>query len=227
MELRSHRLSFRNTRGVFFMVVAQALCSSTGLLAFAPTSTLQNALLQNTGSRMAGTSSEIDSSKPYFADFSTISSRSTNNQSVGAGKTAVVAGSTGYIGRACVRECVARGYNTIALVRDICRASTDEALDGASLVVCDVTNELEVQKVLSEIALGSYCIVLIILPRHPKERMDREKFKTSSYPLISSYPVWHLLLVLKKTSTLSTIKRHSVCSMLVAIHQWQHAILYY
>jgi len=77
---------------------------------------------------------------------------------VGVGKTAVIAGGTGYIGRACVRECVARGYNTIALVRDVVRAGSDEALDGASLVECDVTNVDEVQMILREITCGSHSL---------------------------------------------------------------------
>ena len=110
------------------------------------------------------------STKPYYTEFATesvdssirksaanfIPSINVNNQQSGVGKTAIVAGSTGYIGRACVRECVARGYNTIALVRDVSRASLDAALNRASLVECDVTNEIEVRNLFMDIANGKY-----------------------------------------------------------------------
>jgi divinyl chlorophyllide a 8-vinyl-reductase len=91
------------------------------------------------------------STKPYFADY-TFSDKDDISYLIGSGKTAIVAGATGYIGRAVVRECVSRGYNTISLVRDSTKASLDEALSGSSLVECDVQNVKEVQRLFSEIA---------------------------------------------------------------------------
>lgn len=115
--------------------------------------------------------SSLVSTKPYFfADFvctdkkddssRTIitSTTTTENDLIGSGKTAIVAGATGYIGRAVVKECVSRGYNTISLVRDTSKAALDEALGGSSLVECDVTNVGEVQRLFSEIAIGKHAI---------------------------------------------------------------------
>ncbi|KAL7432170.1 hypothetical protein ACHAXH_002576 [Discostella pseudostelligera] len=141
----------------------RALCSSE-LLSFVPASTTK----QNTESKflLVRTTSFL-STKPYFAEYATESADTnirigdansiiSNDQRSGVGKTAIIAGSTGYIGRACVRECVARGYSTIALVRDVSRASTDEALNRASLVECDVTNEIEVRNLFVDIVNGKY-----------------------------------------------------------------------
>ena len=55
-------------------------------------------------------------------------------------KRVLVAGASGYIGKFVVRECVKRGYETVALVRPGYRDNA-EALKGASLLYCDVTNE--------------------------------------------------------------------------------------
>jgi divinyl chlorophyllide a 8-vinyl-reductase len=63
----------------------------------------------------------------------------------GQGKTAVIAGATGYIGKSVVRESVRQGYNTIALVRDATKVSSAEGkmlygsfFEGARIVECDV-----------------------------------------------------------------------------------------
>lgn len=98
------------------------------------------------------------SSKPYYADFAPPTTISEPNtvEGIGRGKTAVVAGATGYIGRAVARECVSRGYNTIALVRDVDKASLDKLLDGTKLLQCDVTNAEEVLRLLSEVASGKH-----------------------------------------------------------------------
>jgi len=104
---------------------------------------------------MASPSTAVSAStKPYFADY-TFSDKD-DDALVGSGKAAIVAGATGYIGRAVVRECVSRGYNTISLVRDATKASLDEALSGSSLVECDVQNVKEVQRLFSEIASGKH-----------------------------------------------------------------------
>ena len=71
-----------------------------------------------------------------------------------AGKTAVIAGATGYIGKSTVRESVRQGYKTIALVRDKQKVESKEGkllygqfFDGAELVECDVTNPEQLTKV--------------------------------------------------------------------------------
>lgn len=63
--------------------------------------------------------------------------------------TIVVAGATGYIGRAVVEESVKRGYKTIALVRSIQRILSDEgkhlygdSFKGAEIVEIDVSDEV-------------------------------------------------------------------------------------
>jgi len=118
---------------------------------------------------MMASPSALVSTKPYFADYtcmdkhddnssssSTVAGTANMNNLIGSGKTAIVAGATGYIGRAVVRECVSRGYNTISLVRDTTKAALDEALIGSSLVECDVQNVAEVQRLFSEIASGKH-----------------------------------------------------------------------
>ena len=63
-------------------------------------------------------------------------------------KTVVVAGATGYIGRAVVQESVRRGHHTIALVRDKSkvvdtpegRYRYGECFAGATVIECDVVN---------------------------------------------------------------------------------------
>jgi divinyl chlorophyllide a 8-vinyl-reductase len=123
--------------------------------------------LMPTFTKMMASPSAAVSTKPYFADYtcsdkdddsssSSVASTTNINNLIGSGKTAIVAGATGYIGRAVVRECVSRGYNTISLVRDASKAALDEALGGSSLVECDVQNVEEVQRLFSEIASGKH-----------------------------------------------------------------------
>lgn len=59
------------------------------------------------------------------------------------GERVVVVGATGYIGKAVVREAVARGYATTAVVRDARKAASEPKFAGAKLVegdVCDATS---------------------------------------------------------------------------------------
>jgi nucleoside-diphosphate-sugar epimerase len=70
------------------------------------------------------------------------------------GKTAIVAGATGYIGKSVVRESVRQGYKTVALVRDKHKVNSKEGqalygqfFDGADIVECDVTNPDQLTKV--------------------------------------------------------------------------------
>lgn len=71
-----------------------------------------------------------------------------------AGKTAVIAGATGYIGKSTVRESVRQGYKTIALVRDKSKVESKEGkmlygqfFEGAEIVECDVTDPEKLTKV--------------------------------------------------------------------------------
>jgi NADPH-dependent curcumin reductase CurA len=70
------------------------------------------------------------------------------------GKTVVIAGATGYIGKSVVRESVRRGFKTIALVRDRKKiespegqASCGQFFEGAEVVECDVKNSRELFEV--------------------------------------------------------------------------------
>ena len=66
----------------------------------------------------------------------------------GKGKTAVIAGATGYIGKAVVREAVRQGYNTVALVRDASKADNFKTFfEGAEVVECDVQDAAALTKV--------------------------------------------------------------------------------
>ena len=81
---------------------------------------------------------------PFFLD-----EKTTNN-----GKTNIVAGASGYIGKSTVRESVRQGYNTIALVRDAKKVSSQEGkalygqfFEGAKVVECDVCDPEALTKV--------------------------------------------------------------------------------
>ena len=74
--------------------------------------------------------------------------------SVGKGKTTVIAGATGYIGKSVVRESVRQGYNTIALVRDASKVDSSDGklmyggyFEGAKIVECDVCDEEKLTEV--------------------------------------------------------------------------------
>ncbi|WP_298336489.1 NAD(P)H-binding protein [uncultured Erythrobacter sp.] len=60
-----------------------------------------------------------------------------------AGKTIAVAGASGTIGRAVVRECVSQGYDVAALVRSDASARLPE-LDGAKTYMVDLSDPTEV-----------------------------------------------------------------------------------
>lgn len=62
-----------------------------------------------------------------------------------AGDTTIaVAGSTGYIGKFVVMECVRRGYKTLALTRN-----PDARVEGAETIVTDVTDPASVEEALA------------------------------------------------------------------------------
>ena len=83
---------------------------------------------------------------------------------VGAGKTAVIAGATGYIGKSVVRESVRQGYKTIALVRDKEKVNNKQGkalfgqfFEGAEVVECDVTNPEQLTKVRTKNSTNQQC----------------------------------------------------------------------
>lgn len=86
-----------------------------------------------------------------------------------AGKTAVIAGATGYIGKSTVRESVRQGYKTIALVRDKKKVESKEGkilygqfFEGADVVECDVTDPAQLTKTLEEIKAQSGDIEAVV-----------------------------------------------------------------
>ena len=100
---------------------------------------------------LIGTLSLVHQTRAFSMSMSSMST-----PAVGNGKTAVVAGATGYIGKSVVRECVRQGYKTIALVRDTSKVSNKQGkalygqfFEGAEVVECDVTNPQQLNKVRS------------------------------------------------------------------------------
>uniref|UniRef100_A0A7S1ZLI8 NmrA-like domain-containing protein n=1 Tax=Trieres chinensis TaxID=1514140 RepID=A0A7S1ZLI8_TRICV len=99
-------------------------------------------------------------SAPYFADpvESTSPSDARDNNS-NSEKTVLIAGATGYIGRAVVRECVSRGYDTVALVRDAQyvleteegRRKYAEPFEGARVMTADVEDAEGLRKLFGDI----------------------------------------------------------------------------
>ena len=72
-------------------------------------------------------------------------SMSVQQLTIGNGKTNVIAGATGYIGKSVVRESVRQGYKTIALVRDKSKVESADGkmmfgayFEGVELVECNV-----------------------------------------------------------------------------------------
>jgi FlaA1/EpsC-like NDP-sugar epimerase len=101
------------------------------------------------------------------SSFSMIMKIPTTN--VGQGKTNVIAGATGYIGKSVVRESVRQGYNTIALVRDKSKVTTDadgqllygDYFQGATVVECDVCNVEQLTKVRTYVYLSIYLSIYL------------------------------------------------------------------
>jgi len=83
--------------------------------------------------------------------------------------TTVIAGATGYIGKAVVRESVRQGYNTFALVRDISKVESEEGkrlygqfFDGANIIECDVQDKDGLNKSLQDICKDDQKIDAVI-----------------------------------------------------------------
>ena len=77
-----------------------------------------------------------------------------------SGKTVVVAGATGYIGRAVVAESVKRGYHTVALVRSKAKlenaegvAAYRDAFSGATVMECNVQNPDELNHLMASMEI--------------------------------------------------------------------------
>jgi len=80
------------------------------------------------------------------------STTSTALSALQAKKTAVIAGATGYIGRAVVQESVRQGYETFALVRSADKASEYSSdFEGARVVECNVCEPETLQQTFAEI----------------------------------------------------------------------------
>jgi len=116
---------------------------------------------------------------------STIMLSSVEKARVGSGKTAVVAGATGYIGKAVVQECVARGYQTIALVRDKSKLMMKDGLTmdpnyapylkGAKLVNANVEDFNELKCLLEQfdnIDVLACCLASATGVKEYAERID-------------------------------------------------------
>ena len=74
-------------------------------------------------------------------------------------KTVVIAGATGYIGKAVVQESVKRGYKTVALVRDLSKLEAEEGqwaygdcFRGATVVECNVQDAESLKSTLSSLS---------------------------------------------------------------------------
>lgn len=96
-------------------------------------------------SRLRSTSTLNADDSPFFAEF--VHDEKVIASSGKRGPTVVVAGATGYIGRAVVEESVKNGYNTIALVRSMDRILSEEgqslyadSFNGAEIIEVDVSD---------------------------------------------------------------------------------------
>ena len=101
------------------------------------------------------------SSKPFFVDI--VDSKTNENEPCHndkTTKTVLVAGATGYIGRAVVSECVQQGYNTVALVRNATyitstadgRERYADSFQGAQLVEADVEDAAALTNLIVQVA---------------------------------------------------------------------------
>lgn len=108
--------------------------------------------------------SSASSSIPFFAKEATASVSNSNSNT--KDKAVVIAGGTGYIGKAVVAESVKRGYHTVVLVRNITKLNTPEGLyaygdcfTGATLVQCDVEDPDNLKTVFQSIDMPIDAVV--------------------------------------------------------------------
>mmetsp|Transcript_20489 Transcript_20489/g.44375 ORF Transcript_20489/g.44375 Transcript_20489/m.44375 type:complete len:380 (-) Transcript_20489:49-1188(-) len=112
------------------------------------------------GACILGALSTVDAFAPSRTPHS---SSGTATQLEAKKKTAVIAGATGYIGKAVVRESVRQGYETYALVRDKSKVTESvegqalygEAFAGANVIECDVCEPQQLTAQLQQISDAS------------------------------------------------------------------------
>ena len=100
------------------------------------------------------------SPKPFFVDIADSQKNDNECNNDKTAKTVVVAGATGYIGRAVVSECVKQGYNTVALVRNSTyitstadgRERYADSFQGAQLVEADVEDAAALANLIAQVA---------------------------------------------------------------------------
>ena len=105
--------------------------------------------------------SSSSSDVPFFMQ--EVNDQNKKNSDKEVSESIVVAGATGYIGRAVVRESVRRGYNTIALVRNIEKIQNTEegirlygeSFAGAKVIQCDVEDPEDLGRVFSSHSISS------------------------------------------------------------------------
>jgi divinyl chlorophyllide a 8-vinyl-reductase len=102
----------------------------------------------------------------------TTTTNNNNNNDINENKTVVIAGATGYIGRAVVQESIKRGYNTVALVRNETWLICDDRarlLDGNSpfygaiIKECNVQDPDEIKTVISSLQVPSVDAIISCL----------------------------------------------------------------
>ena len=99
----------------------------------------------------SSSSTSIYNNVPYFATINQEKTKELYDNNDNSKKTVVIAGATGYVGRAVVRESIKRGYNTIALVRNKNKISADTInsyLKGSTIMQCNVEHPSELQNLL-------------------------------------------------------------------------------
>ena len=141
-----------------------------------------------------------------------------------AGKTAVIAGATGYIGKSTVRESVRQGYKTIALVRDKSKVESNEGamlygqfFEGAEVVECDVCNPEQLTKVRNVQGLEHNECELRYQPYHRLSKKSLPKMGK----LRPSFLVWRLDQESRRMLMRSTTKRRKTVWMQV----WQSTLI--
>ena len=88
------------------------------------------------------------------------------------GERVVIVGATGYIGKAVVREAVARGYPTTAVVRDASAAAGEAKFQGANVVQADVCNPASLTGPNGPLAAGSADVVISCLASRSGSKKD-------------------------------------------------------
>ena len=88
------------------------------------------------------------------------------------GEKVVVVGATGYIGKAVVRESVARGYPTVAVVRDAARAQSEPKFSGATVAQADVCDAASLGKPGAPFEPGSVDVVVSCLASRSGSKKD-------------------------------------------------------